>query len=395
MNDPFQLADQQEMVCLLEQLIRIPGHEDCADQEKAIGQFICLYLQEAGIEAQLQEVVNGRSNVIARVRGTGGGKSLMLNGHIDTIPPYDMKDALNPTCRDGLLYGRGAVDMLGAVSAMITTLIRVHRSRIKLGGDLVFTGVIGEESGSVGAWALTRGGIRTDYAIVGEPTRMNLAVAHKGVEWLEVHFRGRAAHGSSPEKGINAIYHAHRFIQLIREEHIAELAARRHPLLGHSTMNIGEIHGGKRPTIVPDYCVVRLERRYVPGETREQVWQEVQTLLDQVRLLEDGVDVSVNRMPVTAEVPHDAFEVPPDSPLVRTLSSAYQAAAGQPNEIMGVHFWSDAAILANYGHMETVICGPGDIAQAHSNEEYIELSQMYLAAEMYWAAALKLCAASR
>ncbi|CAH0118928.1 Acetylornithine deacetylase [Paenibacillus sp. CECT 9249] len=390
-TNPIQLIRPQETIDLLERLIRIPGHEDCPGQEKAIGEFLYRLFREEGIDVELQEVSDGRSNVIARLQGTGGGKSLMLNGHIDTIPPYDMPDALRPAVRNGKLYGRGAVDMLGAIAAMASALIAVRRSQIRLRGDLIFTGVIGEESGSAGAWHMVNQGVGADYAVVGEPTMMDIAVAHKGVEWFEIQFEGLAAHGSNPDAGINAIYHANRFIQKVRETYIPELARRAHPLLGHSTVNIGEIHGGKRPTIVPDCCVVRLERRYIPGENREQVFQEMLSLLEEVKQAEDHVKVSIRRMPITKDVPHDALESNPDSPLVQALSDACREETGRNHAAIGVHFWTDAAILSNYGQMESVVCGPGNVAQAHSNDEYIELSQLEAATRVYIKTALQIC----
>ena len=385
-------ADVAEITGLAENLIRIPGHEEYPGKERDRGIFLCEWLRVNDVEVELQEVSDGRANVVACVKGRGGGPSLMLNGHLDTIPPYGMAEALTPRIREGKLYGRGAADMLGALAVMAFTLVKVRREGVQLRGDLLFSAVIGEESGSLGAWDLVaHKQVKADYAIVGEPTRMRIATSHKGVEWLEARFEGKAAHGSSPEQGINAIYHAVSFVRQLRETYMRELATRRHPILGHSTVNVGEIKGGERPTVVAERCVVRIDRRYIPGETPESVFAEMEEQLQETAKREPEMKAVVERVPQIAAVPHPAFEGEKDSPLTEILASAYREETGEHSDVFGAHFWTDAALLSKYGGMECVICGPGNVEQAHSSEEYVELSQLALAARIYLRTATRLC----
>lgn len=381
----------KDVILLAKQLIEIPSHELYPNKEKDIAFFIYDLLNNKGINVELQEVTEGRMNIIACIKGNGNGKSLMFNGHLDTVPPYDMDSALTPYISDGKLYGRGSVDMLGAIAGMIYTLLFIKEQEISLTGDLIFTGVIGEESGSVGAWHLVKhNSLNVDYAIIGEPTMMKIATAHKGVEWFEIIFKGISTHGSTPDKGINAIYHATTFIENLKKE-MSILANKLHPLLGCSTINIGEIHGGKRPTIVPDYCSVRLERRFLPEENSDSVYNELRSILIKMKEENREVDAEIKKMTITRDVPHPPFETPDSSPLIDYLSNAYELLEGKRNETIGVNFWSDAAIFSNFSRMDCAICGPGSIIQAHSNNEYIELSQLELGAKVYLKTALSIC----
>lgn len=213
-----------EIVSLLRKMISIPSHWDVPTLEVDIVNFLTDFLDDEGIEYELQPVDENRSNIIVRLPGTGGGRSLALNGHLDTVPPYNMTvDPFAADIVDDRIYGRGAVDMKGPIASMIMAIIAFKRSGIKLKGDLIFTGVLAEETNSDGCETLIHSGFRADGAIVGEPSNNEYAIGHRGLEWLEIEIIGKRAHGGIPEAGVNAIVNAAKFIMRVQEKIIPRL----------------------------------------------------------------------------------------------------------------------------------------------------------------------------
>lgn len=210
----------EEIESLLCRLIEIEGHQDVPDQEREVAEYIAGWFRELGIECRVEEIEPNRPNVIARIPGTGSGATLLLNGHLDTVPGYQMNNAFKAIRRDGRIYGRGSTDMKGALAAMMLALAGIHRSGVQLAGDLLFAATVGEETYSPGAYHLAGCGIPADYAIVGEPTGLQVGIAHKGVAWYEAEFPGVPVHGSVPELGINAIYRSSRWINHIQDHYL-------------------------------------------------------------------------------------------------------------------------------------------------------------------------------
>jgi acetylornithine deacetylase/succinyl-diaminopimelate desuccinylase family protein len=384
-------VDPAEVIELTCKLIRIESHQDTEGHEKNVTYFIKTFLENEGIEVELQEVIDGRSNLIARLRCNGSGPTLLLNGHMDTVPPYGMKDAFQPKVENGNIYGRGSVDMKGALAAMIQVLVALKRSDASLKGDVIFVATVGEENYSPGAYHLLKSGVHADYAIVGEPTGMKVGIAHKGVVWGEAVFEGKSVHGSVPDKGVNAIYKATQWIGKIVTDYIPELNKREHPILGVPTINVGEINGGTRPVIVPNECVVKFEQRLLPNEKEEKVINHLQTLVDQLAESDPEMKGTVKELPVFQGVPHRALEADPDSLLVKTLCRAYENEFTLPTEPIGLQFWTDGALIGDIPGIQTVVCGPGNIEQAHSNEEYISRDQLLAAFRIYLQVAESLC----
>jgi len=385
------LVSPVEVEELLFHLIEMESHQDSPEYEKNVTLFLKGYLEMEGIEVELQHVVDGRSNLIARLRGDGTGPVLLLNGHTDTVPGYEMEHAFQPRIIDEKIYGRGSVDMKGALAAMVQVLVALKRSEASLKGDVVFAATIGEESYSPGAYHLLNSGIKADYAIVGEPTEMKVGIAHKGVVWAEAVFEGKSVHGSVPEKGINAIYKATQWIQQIITNYIPNIRKKEHPILGKPTINIGEINGGTRPVIVPNTCTVRFEQRLLPNEKEADVIQNLQDLID--RLAENDPEMKgiVRELPVFKGVPHRALETDAQSKLVQHLCKAYEKEFDTPTSPIGLQFWTDGALLGEIPGIETVVCGPGSIEQAHSNEEFISREQLQAAFRIYLSLATDLC----
>lgn len=390
--------DEQAVVDLAGRLIEVEGHQDLEGHERDVAELVAGHLRERvpsdRLEVSLQPVPDDRLNVVAVLRGGRPGPRLMLNAHLDTVPGYGMQDAYRPVVRDGRLHGRGAVDMKAALAAMLTCLEILAGEDLEFSGELVLTAVAGEESGSAGMLALTRTGARADFAIVGEPTMLRIARAHKGAMWLEASFRGVATHGSVPHEGVNAAYHAARFINLVEQELVPRLAGRGHPLLGSATVNVGVVRGGDRPPMVPESCSVQLDRRWLPGEEHAAVIQEVRELVDRLHEEDPRVSGTVREMEGTSAFVHAPLECAADAAGLRLLTevvTGHVPGAG----VVGENFWTDGALLAAETGTPTVVCGPGSIAQAHSLQEWVSLEQVRAAAEVYVVFAARFLGAQR
>jgi len=381
--------EQDAVLALTQELIRIESHSDAPGREAQIGGFLVDWFKEHGIDAKRQSVVENRANVIARLPG-GDGPSLMLCGHLDTMPAGVMENAFSPRIegegKDAILHGRGACDMKGAVAAMACTLTAIKKSNVPLAGDLVFAGTVDEESGALGAKRLIDEGIVTTYAVVGEPTSLRLAVAHKGASFIRVTLRGRGAHGSVPEKGINAATYAARIAVTLEEDLRPHLTKRTHPLLGASTVSVGRICGGTKPNIVAETCELDIDRRILPGESG--IVEEIRTLVANICNGVESLSYSVQEMPETAVVPHVPLTTSPNATLSKVVAHTCRT-LDVDNQPIGLTYWTDGGVLAAAG-IETIILGPGDIALAHSPQESVPVLELTLAARIYTAAVSRL-----
>lgn len=387
MNELLKRVDQDRVNDLAARLIEIEGHEELDVHERRVAEWLASYLEQRlpgdRAEVRLQPVPGGRCNVVAVLRGSSPGRRLMFNAHLDTVPGYGMPDAYQPRVRDGRLYGRGAVDMKAALAAMVTVVELLAAPDVHFAGELMLTAVAGEESGSAGMQALTQEGIGADFAVVGEPTGMRIARAHKGAMWIEAVFHGVATHGSVPEGGVNAAYHAARFVTRVEQELAPRLAKRKHPVLGSPTVNVGVVQGGDRPPMVPARCSVQMDRRWLPGEQHREVLREVEELLEEMHNGDPRIDAVVSEMSGTSGFVHSPLECPPDAAGLQQLQRAVAEHTSVTPEPIGVNFWTDGALLARATGTPTVVCGPGDIAQAHSLDEWIEMSQVQAATDVY------------
>ena len=373
-----QERHESEVLRLTQDLISIESHIDAPGREAAIGQFLVQWFENRGIEACLQSVDGERANVVARIPG-GDGPSLMFNGHMDTVPGGDMKDAFVPTIRDDVLWGRGACDMKGAVASMACVMANVARDAVALSGDLLFTGMVGEETGSIGVKSLIETGLTADYAVVGEPTLLRVGIAHKGACFIRISLSGRGAHGSRPDEGVNAVSHATRVIQALETKLREQLTRRVHPLLDVSTVSVGRISGGTQPNIVAERCFIDIDRRTLPdeGSALEEIRQIVARLCDPI----EGLEWNVEEMPETGIVPHGALGTDPDLALVRH-AQAVCAAKGLSSEPVGVTYWTDGGHLSASG-IQTIILGPGDIANAHGPNDRVSLAELETCVALY------------
>jgi acetylornithine deacetylase len=345
----------------------VPG----AAGEAQIADAIAAHLRSIGLDVELQEVVPGRSNVIGVLEGRARGRSLMLCGHVDTVGVDGMVAPFDPVERDGRLYGRGSQDMKGGVAAMIDAARHVAQNGGLRAGRLLIAAVIDEEYASLGADALvTRW--RADAAVVTEPTDLQIAIGHKGFAWFEIETRGRAAHGSRPLEGRDAILRMGRVLHELEALDRRLQAAAPHPLMGTASLHASLIEGGRELSSYPDRCSLKLERRTVSGESEADVTREIERILAQLRRADAEFEASL-----TPVFGRPSYELPADHALPRALAKARQdatAAGGGNPAFVGMSFWTDAAVLGSAG-IPSVLFGPGG-AGLHSTEEYVEIDDV-------------------
>ncbi len=384
---------KSEVEGLVKGLVRIESHSEVPTREKEVAEFLRDYLVSEGIGARLRTVEKNRPNVIASIKGTTGeGKSLMLNGHTDTVPPYEMDiPPFTPKITGGKLYGRGSLDMKGGLGAMAMTLVALDRAKVELESDLVLAAVVGEEQKSEGTEDIVLRGPRTDVAIIGEPTDLEIQPSHRGLEWLEIHFHGKAAHGGQASRGINAISKAAKFINAIESDLLPVLAKRTSKHTLPPTLNLGVIRGGQQPSAVADHCVIRVDRRWIPEETIEQVFKELYDILDDIKKKDPEFKAEIKRDPTNMKtMTHVPNVVRKDHFLVRSIQSNTRRVTGRTPKMTSFWGWTDAALLTHFGKTPTVVFGPGG-AGAHSRIEYVLTDDLVRCMQVYAGVALDLC----
>ncbi|MEW6244328.1 MAG: M20 family metallopeptidase [Bacillota bacterium] len=390
----MQMVDAEELIWLTQKLISIPSYHGRENPEKEISAFIHAFLRDNGIASEKVRVVDERFNVIGTYgSGQDPEKSLMLCGHLDTVGVDNMQiDPFEGYVRDGRIFGRGAVDMKGAVAAMIMALVTLKRSGVELSGSAVFAGVIDEEWWSEGARHLVVHGPRTRYAVVGEPTEMEIHNGHRGLEWLEIKVTGKYAHGGTPELGVNAIVKMNKVITEVYETLLPKISTRHDPVTGPATLNLGLIKGGTQPSTVAGECILQLDRRFVPGESTESVTAEIAQILDKLASRDPEFRAEVRNMRDVRANPigNPPLHTSPSSPLVACLKSVSQAVRGHAR-IGRFPAWTDAGILSCVGGVESVVLGPGHLSSAHTEEEYCPIADIVDCCRIYTGALFDLC----
>ena len=329
--------------------------------EANIAAFVASWLRDAGLEVTIVEPVPGRPSVLGIARGSGGGKSLMLNAHMDTVGAGGMVDPFTPVVRDGRIHGRGAYDMKASLAAIM--LAGRECKSLELKGDVLVCAVADEEVASIGTAAVLKQ-FHADYGICAEPTELSLCIAHKGFVWLEVETTGVAAHGSRADLGVDAIARMGPVLTRVLDLENTLRASPRHPLLGTGSIHASLIEGGTEMSTYPDRCVVKIERRTVPGESIASVLAQI-----------DGARLVLERPP---------SEVPADHPLVLAL----ERAADHP-PLIGVAYWMDMALM-NAAGIPTVAFGPSGEG-AHADVEWVDVASVEKCLVLYRSAAAAVC----
>uniref|UniRef100_UPI000B7DCFC1 M20 family metallopeptidase n=1 Tax=Candidatus Entotheonella palauensis TaxID=93172 RepID=UPI000B7DCFC1 len=280
MNEAQPIIPDDEVSDLLQKLIQFDSCNP-PGREEPVAEFLADVMAEAGLEVTLMRFAPDRANVLGRWRGVGDQPALLFNGHLDTVPVNKEQWQHDPHAgliEDGILHGRGTVDMKGGVAAMVMACAALARAKVRLAGDVVFAGTAGEEVDCIGSQQLLTQDLGPIAGlVVGEPTSLEVVPAHKGALWVEISTTGKAAHGSMPEQGHNAILAMHRLVERLLAY---RPAYRAHPLLGPPTLNLGTIHGGVKTNIVADQCVLTVDMRSVPGQNHETLIQDIQRIID-------------------------------------------------------------------------------------------------------------------
>jgi acetylornithine deacetylase len=338
-----------------------PGERDVADAVAAT-------MRRIGLDVAVEDAGGGRPNVVGVLEGRAKGPALMFCGHTDTVGVAGMADPFVPVERNGRIYGRGAQDMKSGVAAMIDAA-RVVAERGGLGaGRLIVAAVVDEEHSSIGADALVRTW-RADAAVVTEPTDLAIAVGHKGFAWIEVDVIGKAAHGSRPAEGVDAILHLGRVLTRL-ESLDRDLQSRApHPRMGTASLHASLVAGGHELSSYPDRAKLTMERRTLPTESAAAPIEEVRGILERLSH-EDPAFHAV----ATLVFSRPAYEVPADEPLPRLLGESFSEKVGRTATFVGASFWTDAAILGHAG-TPSVLFGPGG-AGLHSTEEYVNVDDV-------------------
>ena len=345
--------------------------------EAEVMNFAAAWMADAGLEVDVVEAAPGRPSVVGTARGRSGGRSLMLNGHLDTVGVEGMSEPHSAAIRDGRLYGRGGYDMKGGVAACM--LAAAAAARAGPAGDVVVCAVADEEHSSIGVQAVLEH-VRADACIVAAPTSLDVVVAHKGFAWWEVTAAGRAAHGSQPQLGVDAIAAIGPVLVAVGELEDL-LAHRRHELLGPGSVHASLIAGGQELSSYPDHCSLSIERRTLPGEGAAQLEAELE------RLVAAGAGRA--QLSGTTTLVREPFEVAPSEPIVELLREQVAARLGHEPKVRGHSAWMDAAFISAAG-IPTVVFGP-DGAGAHAVEEWVDLASVRACAEVLLATATAFC----
>lgn len=374
---------REELVRLTSDLVAIdsvnPSLVEGGAGEAEIAGFVAGWARAAGLDAEVVGAPS-RPSVIVRARGRGGGRSLLLCGHLDTVGLDGMVAPLVPRVDGDRLYGRGSYDMKAGLAAALVAC--ADASKRDLAGDVIVAAAADEEHASLGVQEVLRT-VKTDAAIVTEPTELQLVIAHKGFVWSEIEVTGRAAHGSRPDLGVDAIVQAGRALTEIGALDAA-LGGRQHALLGRGSVHASMVEGGSELSSYPSRCVVSLERRTLPGESGHDVERELDELLERCRAA-DPQFVAEQRTLLVRE----PFEVDPGEDIVKIVRAAAAAMSGSEPPLAGASFWADSGFIAAAG-IPTVLFGPSGEG-AHAVEEWVSIADTELVARTLVEVAARYC----
>ncbi len=383
---------KKDAVQLTKEMVKIKSYSFMENQEEEISKYILDFFTENGITSYRTEIVPGRYNTFAILKGedSENNPSLLLTGHMDTVPAYDFKEAFTAREDADYLYGRGSCDMKGALAAMMCAMVNIKESGTKLKGDLIFCGVADEEEAGIGTESLIKTGPEATYAVIGEPTKLEIALGHKGLEWIEISFKGKKVHGGAQKDGVNAIMMAGRFLHKLETEYLPKLEKRTHPVLGTATLNIGTITGGDQPSTVADKCSIRLDRRCLTDETIAQVYEELQAICDELHEEDPKFEAEIRDVFNGETMPHIPFCTDENSPLVKAAENAL-GREGMTPVLTCFPAWSDAGFMNALTKSECIVLGPGDLSVAHSIHEKISKRQLLSAVSVYEEMAREIC----
>lgn len=350
-------------------LVRInsvnPALEENGKGENEIGTYIHTLLKKLNFDTAIDEIQPGRINVIGNWKGTGNGKSLILNAHMDTVGVAGMEQPFGATIKNRKLYGRGAYDMKGSIAAMLGVAKAVSEHKITLAGDLILTFVADEEYESIGASALIKK-IKADACIVTEPTDLKVCLGHRGFGVYEITTHGKIAHGGLHKEGIDANLKMGKVLAQL-DQLSKQLTNKTHPLFGEASLHVPLIHGGQSLFIYSDKCTIQVERRTLPGEDEESVFDSLKNMINELTLHDKEFRATLQQ-----KIWRNPYEIAADSPIVKMVSNSVQQF--HPVEFIGHAWWEDSGLFGEAG-IPTVIIGPkgGGI---HQQDEWVDLDSV-------------------
>ncbi|MDD3927674.1 MAG: ArgE/DapE family deacylase [bacterium] len=394
---------REEAVCLLKRLIAFDSQvieQGRQGREGLIQEYMAGELKAIGAETDIFEPdnnrlekypdfnmgheYNGRPCVVGVLKGSGGGRSLILNGHADTVSPGDVSlwkhDPYSGTVIGNEITGLGAVDMKGGLAAMLMAVKIAKAMKLQQKGDIIFQSVVDEEGGGNGTLACVDRGYKADAALIAEPTGLEIACAHRGAMHLRISTRGISTHASMKDRGVNAI---EKMVELMKA--LASLErewsdTKKHPLLPSPTISFCRLDGGNGASIIPAECEAKVNIKYLPTERTEVVKAEIEERISAIA----GVDAWLRDNPPELKwlLNTSPYEASTAHPLVEIMKCAVEAVAGRA-VITGLPSGADARILNNIGGIPTFICGPGELAQAHHIDEMLPIDEYLRAVEVY------------
>ncbi|MBU63190.1 MAG: peptidase [Opitutae bacterium] len=364
------MAKLSTVAKLLRDLVALPSinpaflpNEPELTGEERVASYLIDHARKQGLEISRQNVLPERKNLFVRLKPSRKVKRrIILAPHLDVVPAEDKQ--FTPNVKNGRLHGRGACDTKGSVAAFFHALLELTKDKNRPAEtEILFVGLVDEEYGQTGSRIFGERGPKADLAIAGEPTQLQVVTAHKGNLWLRFETRGKAAHGATPHLGKSAIHEMARITETLLTEYADQLKKRKHSLLGHPSINIGTIQGGSQTNVVPERCSIEIDRRTLPGETEKSVYEEINRIL--AKRKQKVVNARESR-----GVPCPPLETDPELPVVRQFLKA-----AKRRKSKGVDYFTDASPIA-MGGTPAIVFGPGDIAQAHSSDEWIDLKQL-------------------
>jgi acetylornithine deacetylase/succinyl-diaminopimelate desuccinylase family protein len=369
--------DDRETIALLQRLLRL-NTENPPGNEGPAARLLATYLEPLGFKTEYHESAPERGSLVARLRGTGGGRTLVMNGHLDIGPIGTgwTKDPLGGEIENGKIYGRGVSDMKSGVAAMVAAARAVVLSQIPRRGDLILMPTADESSGGrlgMGHLVKTRRDLRADMAVVGEPTVGDVCLAHRGAVWAEIIAIGKSGQASRPASGINAIMAMGRVLRALETDLAPRLASKTHPLLPTPNLNAGLIDGGVKANVIAERCRVVVDRRSLPGERTEDIVGEIRECAAR------AVEGTGARVEVNVVMAKPGSEIPADAPVVAECIRAFEAVVGRPPAVRASPGYTDAHWFNLDLGIPAVVFGPwylhppaGSISDIPDEHNYVE-----------------------
>ena len=378
--------NKDAIISLTQELVRVPSFSSDAEGLSAIAHVISEEMKKAGLSVELMEAEKGLTNVIGKYRGSDTAPWILFNGHTDVVPVPSEKDWVSPPfsaeIKDGRIYGRGACDMKGGLAAMLTVPKIIFSLFPEYKGNLILAATVDEEIGGFnGMKYVVEQGIKANMGIVCEPTDLKIVNVCKGLLWLKLRTRGISAHGGMPKQGVNAIHKMSIIIDALENYDFPQTP---HEILGKPSVNIGKIRGGSRPNVVPDFCEAEIDIRYLPGQIYQQIIDELNGLISDLRKQDPQIDAEVKLVRYRSPV-----EISIEETVVKTVGEALRRILGREPEFRGMISAADSEYLVNAG-IPSIMFGPGSDHLAHATNEWIAIDDILTAVKVYTATCLEI-----